>query len=131
MSNLCHIRLLWESCFVKKWITLIHIYIYFLTFLKTFEDFLPFVTSYVAAYMRMLTFWSLDTSCGSNNSPMLDQKIPNEVLLNDLQNSTSVYLYNFGSILKLSHVKLNLCKWRLFFDFANLGRLSRILLQWL
>ena len=23
MSNLCHIRLLWESCFVKKWITLL------------------------------------------------------------------------------------------------------------
>ena len=24
MSNLCHIRLLWESCFVKKWITLLY-----------------------------------------------------------------------------------------------------------
>ena len=31
----------------------------------------------------------------------------------------------------IMHVKLNLCKWRLFFNFANLGRLSTILLQWL
>ena len=26
---------------------------------------------------------------------------------------------------------IHVCKWRLFFDFANLGRLSTILLQWL
>ena len=74
----------------RKKVNYTNTYIYI--FFNLFEDFLPFVTSYVAAYMRMLTFWSLDTSCGSNNSPMLDQKIPNEVLLNDLQNSTSVYI---------------------------------------